>query len=39
VLFVLSDLPVLEPFGLYREEAYKDDDGHQAILDSRDTRQ
>jgi gentisate 1,2-dioxygenase len=34
VLFELSDLPVIEPFGLYREEAYKDDDGHQRIIDS-----
>jgi gentisate 1,2-dioxygenase len=31
VLFVLSDLPVLEPFGLNREEAYKDNDGRQPV--------
>lgn len=30
ILFMQNDLPVLEPFGLVREEAYKDNGGHQA---------
>ena len=31
VLFSYNDSPVLQPLGLYREEAYQDDDGHQKV--------
>jgi gentisate 1,2-dioxygenase len=31
IFFRVSDLPVLEPFGLVREEAYKPNDGHQPL--------
>ena len=32
-LFSYNDSPLLEPFGLYREEAYQENDGHQTVLD------
>jgi gentisate 1,2-dioxygenase len=31
VLFSIQDIPVLKSLGLYREEAYKDNGGHQII--------
>jgi gentisate 1,2-dioxygenase len=31
IVFRYSDLPMLEPFGLFREETYKPNDGHQTI--------
>ena len=30
-LFSFNDLPVIEGLGLYREEAYGDNAGHQAL--------
>jgi len=33
LLFSITDTPVLEAFGLYREEAYTDNGGHQPIVD------
>jgi gentisate 1,2-dioxygenase len=30
-LFAFNDLPVMRALGLYREEAYGDNGGHQAI--------
>ena len=34
ILFSVHDTPVLAPLGLYREEAYEKDAGHQAITDT-----
>jgi gentisate 1,2-dioxygenase len=31
-LFAFNDLPVIESLGLYREEAYGDNAGHQAAM-------
>ncbi|WP_417548529.1 cupin domain-containing protein [Marinobacter segnicrescens] len=31
-LFCFNDLPVMEKLGLYREEAFADNDGHQPLL-------
>jgi gentisate 1,2-dioxygenase len=32
VLFCLSDLPVMRALGLYREQAYGENDGHQPLI-------
>ena len=34
VLFVYNDWPVLQPLGLFREEAYEERDGHQEVTDT-----
>ncbi len=34
ILFSVHDAPILTPLGLYREEAYADNGGHQAITDT-----
>ena len=31
VLFSYTDSPLLQPFGLYREETYQENDGHQSV--------
>jgi gentisate 1,2-dioxygenase len=31
MLFSIQDIPVFEALGLYREEAYAENDGHQPI--------
>jgi gentisate 1,2-dioxygenase len=33
-LFSFNDLPVMRALGLYREEAYAENDGHQEIIQS-----
>ena len=33
-LFSYNDSPLLHPFGLYREEAYSENDGHQVVTSS-----
>lgn len=32
VLFTFNDLPVIEALGLYREQAYQENDGHQEVV-------